>query len=94
MQPPRGDYFDRWWIARTVEAYHSRPPWAVSDHTIMRVMDDALVTPNAEFVGNLRHSIRRAQRQLIENPDPTSPWWFLVDPDAPEVDDGVTNPWA
>lgn len=60
----------------------------------MRVMDDALVTPNAEFVGNLRHSIRRAQRQLIENPDPTSPWWFLVDPDAPEVDDGVTDPWA
>lgn len=57
-------------------------------------MDDALVTPNAEFVGNLRHSIRRAQRQLIENPDPTSLWWFLVDPDAPEVDDGVTSPWA
>ena len=62
--------------------------------TIIRIMDDALVTPNAEFVGNLRHSIRRAQRQLIENPDPTSPWWFLVDPDAPEVDDGVANPWA
>lgn len=50
--------------------------------------------PDLEFVSNLRYAIRRAQRQLIANPNPSDPWWFLVDPDAPEVADDTPNPWA
>lgn len=30
----------------------------------------------------LRLAIRRGQLDLMANPDPTSPWWFLVDPHA------------
>lgn len=31
---------------------------------------------------SIRLIVRNAQDELRANPDPTSPWWFLVDPDA------------
>lgn len=39
---------------------------------------------HAELFDNLRTLLRKHQRHLIENPDSADPWWFLVDPDAPE----------
>ena len=30
----------------------------------------------------IRLALRQGQLELMANPDPTSPWWFLVDPHA------------
>ena len=35
-----------------------------------------------KLLESLRLSIRHGQLELMANPDPTSPWWFLVDPHA------------
>lgn len=40
------------------------------------------VTATNKLLEALRLTIRKAQLELRENPDPASPWWFLVDPDA------------
>lgn len=40
-----------------------------------------------ELVENMRRTVRRAQLRLIEDPDASDPWWFLVDPDATNAPD-------
>lgn len=40
-----------------------------------------------ELFDNLRRLLRDHQRRLIQTPDPSDPWWFLVDPEAAD------NPW-
>lgn len=30
----------------------------------------------------MRLTVRQAQLDLMREPDPSSPWWFLVDPDT------------
>jgi hypothetical protein len=46
-----------------------------------RPATDELTATN-KMLEALRLTIRKAQLELRESPDPASPWWFLVDIDA------------
>ena len=73
----------------TLTAVRSRARWT---RTIIRIME-----PNGEWgvhlemLESLRYIIRRHQQKLIESPDPSNEWWFLVDPNAANAPTG--EPW-
>lgn len=49
-----------------------------------QVTNEATAPTSHDYVTEaLRLSIRKLQVALLDSPDLTSPWWFLVDPSAP-----------
>lgn len=56
-------------ILEALIANDARQPFAPGDTT-------------SKLLEGLRLSIRQGQLDLMANPDPSSPWWFLVDPEA------------
>jgi hypothetical protein len=56
-----------------------------------RPATDELTATN-KMLEALRLTIRKAQLELRDNPDPASPWWFLVDIDAEFAPTAPTQP--